>query len=204
MKRLLLTLLFCLLVFVHVAEAKVLVYNPGSSDLNGFAPYIRYWQLTWPLSGTDSSYTSLLSDSITTDEDTTNAFMVAGLLPWSNSLDSTTVAAFVFRCVADTIIDTLAWCLDYSYDGSAWVAGGKYTAILTLADRDDGAIDTTLYQAVKTNPAVRNGGQVLAPYWRLRVQSQSHLEYPSGVVGVMQEKKLKKFYAYFYAGARPR
>jgi len=198
MSKIVLLFVLLSLVCVPAVYGKVLVKDVAPNALRSSpSPCTRLWQLTWPLSGIDSLYTSVLSESTTAtvDVDTTNAFMIAGLFA-ENPKD--TVGLFFFRSVADTVIDSLRFAVDYSLDGTTWIAG-TYSDYFSAATYNAATgADSVVTQYILGNPSIANGMQILAPFQRVRVSCPIRQR---GAGGILQPKKLKELYAYFYRGA---
>jgi hypothetical protein len=149
--------------------------------------------LTWT-SG-DSTVVSILSDSTTTDEDTTNAFDVGGLFAGS---PRDTVGLLFFHTVADTVIDSLRFAVDYSIDGSTWIAG-TYCTYFSAATYNAAGTDSTVAKYVLGNPSVAGGMQIFAPFQRVRVSCPVQI---AGIGVTLQDKKLKALTVIAWLGGR--
>lgn len=195
MKRVFVIMVSLLLVAM-VVEAKVLTYQVGGKASSSADQKWKAMLLTW--APFDSTAISILSDSTAADEDTTNAFDVGGLFAAS---PRDTVGLVFFHTVADTVIDSLRFAVDYSLDGSTWIAG-TYTAWFSGATYNGatGVADSTVTQYVLGNPSVAGGMQIFAPFQRVRAQVSAVGKISNGPGSHV--KKLKSLTATVFFGGR--
>ena len=186
-----------LVLVATVVQAKVLTYQVGGRASSSADQKWKAMLLTWTTGGLDSTVISVLSDTTAADEDTTNAFDVGGLFAGS---PRDTVGLLFFHTVADTVIDSLRFAVDYSIDGTTWIAG-TYCAYFSAATYNGatGVADSTVAKYVLGNPGVAGGMQIFAPLHRVRVSCPLQV---AGIGVTLQDKKLKALTVTAFFGGR--